>query len=193
MSRRAMAVLALVLGLGVGPAAGAASWMCTVILCIGGSNPMQYADCRPPLRKFYRHLARGWSLPSCEGEDGGPILLRGGRVIYHDCPEGTVEMIDGPSDARRGAGFGRGRVVRSRWCAPEGELAQLCRVEPRRRFSRQHRKWKRRCVRSALETAPRREDQCYIELAGARPDGQPWPRHWYGREFRSRWCYRGGG
>jgi len=43
-------------------------WGCKVILCL--SNPggsMQYKECVPPIKKLYRHLAKGKSFPTCSG------------------------------------------------------------------------------------------------------------------------------
>ncbi|WP_223215859.1 hypothetical protein [Rhizobium herbae] len=43
-------------------------WGCEVILCL--SNPggaTQYAECRPPVEKLWRELAKGHSFPSCSG------------------------------------------------------------------------------------------------------------------------------
>lgn len=48
--------------------ARADEWGCQVILCI--SNPAgatQYAECRPPINKLWRWLAKGRSFPTCSG------------------------------------------------------------------------------------------------------------------------------
>ncbi|MET3523943.1 hypothetical protein [Mesorhizobium abyssinicae] len=48
--------------------AQADEWGCQVILCL--SNPggaMQYAECRPPINKLWRWLAKGRSFPTCRG------------------------------------------------------------------------------------------------------------------------------
>ncbi|MBZ9764783.1 hypothetical protein LB553_28525 [Mesorhizobium sp. CA8] len=48
--------------------ARADEWGCQVILCL--SNPggaTQYAECRPPINKLWRWLAKGHSFPTCSG------------------------------------------------------------------------------------------------------------------------------
>ncbi|MEJ5021158.1 hypothetical protein WH297_15670 [Ochrobactrum vermis] len=48
--------------------ARADDWGCTVILCLSNpGGPTQYAECRPPVQKLWRWLARGKSFPSCNG------------------------------------------------------------------------------------------------------------------------------
>jgi hypothetical protein len=54
--------------LGFDSKARADDWGCQVILCL--SNPggaTQYAECRPPVEKLWRELAKGHSFPSCSG------------------------------------------------------------------------------------------------------------------------------
>lgn len=48
--------------------ARADEWGCQVILCL--SNPggaTQYAECRPPVQKLWRWVAKGHSFPTCSG------------------------------------------------------------------------------------------------------------------------------
>lgn len=43
-------------------------WGCQVLLCL--SNPggaTQYAECRPPIKRLWSHLAKGHSFPICSG------------------------------------------------------------------------------------------------------------------------------
>ncbi|WP_416068628.1 hypothetical protein NMA58_29430 (plasmid) [Rhizobium sp. YTUHZ045] len=43
-------------------------WGCQVILCLSNpGGPTQFAECRPPVEKLWRHLARGHSFPTCSG------------------------------------------------------------------------------------------------------------------------------
>ncbi|WP_085033120.1 hypothetical protein [Ensifer aridi] len=43
-------------------------WGCQVILCLSSpGGPTQYAECRPPIQKLWRELAKGRSVPSCSG------------------------------------------------------------------------------------------------------------------------------
>ncbi|WP_071630300.1 hypothetical protein [Brucella cytisi] len=46
--------------------ARADDWGCKVILCLSNpGGPTQYAQCRPPVQKLWRWLARGKSFPTC--------------------------------------------------------------------------------------------------------------------------------
>lgn len=48
--------------------ARAAEWGCQVILCLSNpSGPTQYAECRAPIHKLWRALAKGHSFPTCSG------------------------------------------------------------------------------------------------------------------------------
>lgn len=48
--------------------ARADDWGCQVILCLSNpGGPTQYAECRPPIEKLWRELARGRAFPSCSG------------------------------------------------------------------------------------------------------------------------------
>ncbi len=43
-------------------------WGCEVLLCL--SNPggaTEYSECRPPIERLWKHLARGRSFPICSG------------------------------------------------------------------------------------------------------------------------------
>ncbi|AJD42455.1 hypothetical protein RGR602_CH03138 [Rhizobium gallicum bv. gallicum R602sp] len=51
-----------------GSHARADDWGCQVILCL--SNPggaTQFTECRPPIEKLWRELAKGHAFPSCNG------------------------------------------------------------------------------------------------------------------------------
>jgi len=48
--------------------ARADEWGCQVILCLSNpGGPTQYAECRPPIQRLWRHLAKGRSFPACSG------------------------------------------------------------------------------------------------------------------------------
>ncbi|AEH82011.1 conserved hypothetical protein (plasmid) [Sinorhizobium meliloti SM11] len=48
--------------------ARADDWGCQVILCLSNpGGPTQYAECRPPIEKLWRALAKGHSFPACSG------------------------------------------------------------------------------------------------------------------------------
>ena len=51
-----------------GQSARADEWGCQVILCLSNpGGPTQYAECRPPIQKLWRWLAKGRSFPTCSG------------------------------------------------------------------------------------------------------------------------------
>jgi hypothetical protein len=51
-----------------GSKARAEDWGCRVILCLSNpGGPTQYAECRPPIQKLWRELAKGHSFPTCSG------------------------------------------------------------------------------------------------------------------------------
>lgn len=80
--------------------ARADDWGCQVILCL--SNPggaTQYAECRPPIEKLWRELAKGHSFPSCSGAG---FQASGPKYEPYYCDEGyrlTVRYGDHGQDA----------------------------------------------------------------------------------------------
>jgi len=78
--------------------ARADSWGCQVILCL--SNPggaTQFAECRPPVEKLWKHLAKGYSFPVCVG--AGVKVLRPGYEPYY-CHDG-YRLVSRYGDQRR--------------------------------------------------------------------------------------------
>jgi hypothetical protein len=48
--------------------ARADDWGCEVVLCLSNpGGPTQYAECRDPIQKLWRELAKGHSFPTCSG------------------------------------------------------------------------------------------------------------------------------
>ncbi|MDH0912956.1 hypothetical protein N5C66_29270 [Rhizobium pusense] len=48
--------------------ARADEWGCQVILCLSNpGGPTQYGECRPPVEKLWKWLAKGRSFPTCTG------------------------------------------------------------------------------------------------------------------------------
>ena len=48
--------------------ARADEWGCQVILCLSNpGGPTQYGECRPPIEKLWRWLAKGHPFPTCSG------------------------------------------------------------------------------------------------------------------------------
>jgi hypothetical protein len=48
--------------------ARAGEWGCEVILCLSNpGGPTEYGECRPPIEKLWRELAKGHSFPTCSG------------------------------------------------------------------------------------------------------------------------------
>lgn len=65
---------ALMIGLGgvLTPATASASFGCEVLLCLAASNGTP-AECKPPLKKLFKRLAKGKSFPSCKMESGPDV------------------------------------------------------------------------------------------------------------------------
>lgn len=62
------AVCAGSLYLDFGRSAHADEWGCQVALCLSNpGGPTQFAECRPPIHKLWRWLAKGRSFPTCSG------------------------------------------------------------------------------------------------------------------------------
>lgn len=72
------------------PTAAQADWACEVALCISNpAGPMAVSECRPPIQRLYRHLARGGSFPLCRSADGYVNFTRYGVEFQEECPSGT--------------------------------------------------------------------------------------------------------
>lgn len=98
-------VVAALISLQVGTAA-ADQWGCEVLLCLSNpAGPTAVAECKPPIHRLWRHLARGHSFPSCEmarGPHGGSYAKRG-FSYYDPCPPGTRALVSGEQAARAGS------------------------------------------------------------------------------------------
>lgn len=82
---------ALVVGVSFSaPAAKASEWGCQVILCLASpGSPTQYSACVPPIKKLWRHLAKGRSFPSCDFVGANTSVARG-YDPYLPCEAGYV-------------------------------------------------------------------------------------------------------
>ncbi|AYM09100.1 hypothetical protein [Agrobacterium tumefaciens] len=121
--------------------ARADDWGCQVILCLSNpGGPTQYAECRPPIQKLWRALAKGHSFPTCSGvgfhssrpgyepyycDDGfrltGSFGLRGQQAT---CVFTQLQKVE-----RSLCSFGRanddgasGPVLSARWQRQDGHL-----------------------------------------------------------------------
>ncbi|NSZ10050.1 MULTISPECIES: hypothetical protein [Agrobacterium] len=85
--------------------AHADDWACEVALCISNPNgPMAVSQCVPPIKKLYRHLAKGRSFPMCKSADGHVNFTRVGMEMQEDCPTGTTTVY---RDNENGGFLGR--------------------------------------------------------------------------------------
>ena len=84
--------------LGLSGAARADDWPCEVVLCLANpQGPMAVQECVPPIKKPWKHLAKGKSFPYCEmnsnsssGNSAGHQWASGGF-----CPPQYIYYIDG--------------------------------------------------------------------------------------------------
>lgn len=124
-----------------GSNARADDWGCEVILCLSNpGGPTQYAECRPPIQKLWRALAKGHSFPACSGvgfrssrPGYEPYYCNGGyrlsgsygpRGRETTCVSSELQRID-----RSLCSFGHdhsagdsGSVLSARWQRQEGRL-----------------------------------------------------------------------
>ena len=85
----------------VASAADASDHGCKVLLCLANPNgPRAVSECRPPIDKLFRDLARGRSFPTCDlasapGQNGGRSWAQPTMNMYDPCPEGTTALASG--------------------------------------------------------------------------------------------------
>lgn len=66
---------------------------CKSILCLASpGGPMQYEECRPTIKKLYRHLYHRKPFPSCNMEDSEGINVAKGVEPWQACEEGYHEV-----------------------------------------------------------------------------------------------------
>jgi len=70
-------------------------WGCQVLLCLSDPRgPTTESECRPPIHKLWRHLAKGRPFPSCvlagSASNGTGSFARLVHDPYDPCPEGLV-------------------------------------------------------------------------------------------------------
>lgn len=91
-------------------------WGCEVLLCMANPNgPTAVNECRPPIERLWRHLARGHAFPTCNMSNGQDSRTAGtwvqpGANYYNLCPAGTRPLTSGAYALASGAGGG-GRPV----------------------------------------------------------------------------------
>jgi hypothetical protein len=68
---KVLSALSLMVSLGVvSLPAKADDWGCKVVLCLSNpGGPTQFAECRPPIEKLWKHLRKGRPFPTCSGSD----------------------------------------------------------------------------------------------------------------------------
>lgn len=100
MTLKSFAAAAFVAGL-VAPAAQASDYGCQVLLCLSNPNgPRAVSECRPPIDRLFRDLARGRSFPTCDlasapNQSGGRSWAQQSYNVYDLCPEGTTALASG--------------------------------------------------------------------------------------------------
>jgi hypothetical protein len=81
-------------------------WGCEVLLCLSNpAGPTAVAECRPPIHRLWRHLARGHSFPSCKmaKSPNGASYARRGFSYYDPCLPETRALASGEQAARAGS------------------------------------------------------------------------------------------
>lgn len=70
-------------------------WGCEVLLCLADPRgPTTESQCVDPIRRLWRHLARGGSFPSCRMAQGphGKSYAAERTDPYQPCPDGTATV-----------------------------------------------------------------------------------------------------
>jgi hypothetical protein len=88
---RALAVgAALAAGYLLPAPARADDWGCQVLLCLSNpGGPTEFAECRPPIERLWRHLRRGRPFPNCamaRSPEGGGSWAQVVIAPYDPCP-----------------------------------------------------------------------------------------------------------
>lgn len=64
-------------------------WGCEVMLCLSNpGGPTEFAECKPPIEKLWKHLAKGHSFPTCtqaNGNDPAKNFVRQTVDAYDPC------------------------------------------------------------------------------------------------------------
>lgn len=100
MTFKGSAAAAFVIGLSA-PVAHASDYGCQVLLCLSNpQGPRAVSECRPPIDRLFRDLARGRSFPTCDlasapNQAGGRSWAQQTYNYYDVCPEGTTALASG--------------------------------------------------------------------------------------------------
>lgn len=76
-------------------------WGCEVLMCLSNPNGATAVnECRPPIERLWRHLARGHAFPTCTLSNGQNSRTAGAWVqptsnYYNLCPTGTTPLGSG--------------------------------------------------------------------------------------------------
>jgi hypothetical protein len=76
-------------------------WGCEVLMCLSNPNGATAVnECRPPIERLWRHLARGHGFPTCTLSNGQDSRTAGTWVqrnanYYNLCPAGTTPLAPG--------------------------------------------------------------------------------------------------
>ena len=101
-------------------------WGCEVMLCLSNpGGPTQFNECKPPIQKLWKHLAKGHSFPSCSqanGNDPAKNFVRQTVDAYDPChlkglkdaPIGYVAEGTRKTNTTKTKGFGFGQGETSR-------------------------------------------------------------------------------
>lgn len=76
----------------------ASDFGCKVLLCLADPRgPTTESECKPPIRKLFRDLARGKPFPKCDMASGpnGTSYAKQGYSYYDNCPAGLTALPAG--------------------------------------------------------------------------------------------------
>lgn len=83
---------------GLASVSTASDYGCKCLLCLANPNgPRALAECRPPIDRLFRDLARGRPFPTCDLAEGpnGRSYAQPASSYFDMCPSGTTALPPG--------------------------------------------------------------------------------------------------
>lgn len=91
MFKRVVTHAGLVIGLACSSVAHADDWGCEVLLCLSNpAGPTAVGECVSPIKKLWRHLAKGRSFPKCSMGGSGNHDAKHEWATAENCPPGYL-------------------------------------------------------------------------------------------------------
>ena len=121
LRKKTLAMPLMVIAMSLSKTAYADDWGCQVLLCLSDPRgPTTEAECKPPIHKLWRHLAKGKAFPSCalsgNADTGEGSYAKQVYEPYDPCPDGLVPAGGYVKTATTGYMWsGSGRINQNTW------------------------------------------------------------------------------